>query len=291
MISLIKNNFKFVLIKALRIAFAISTFASIYEIAIGKILDGESNILNSIKWLLIAFVLLYLLSFIGVSLWLFFNNNIKVFTTDKHSVYVHFGDLFNNEYTNNKSDHKYIVIDVNRCFDTIVNNELISERTLHGKVFKELYEEKKYTAETLQTAINNSLKDLEYSNIQKEDKPQGNLKRYSVGTIAKIDDSNTKSYYLLAMSTFDKNLNAHTSKEDFVLAIQRLIEYCDKNSQGYPVLMPLLGSGLSRTGIDCYSDILQYIINILRLNKEIINCDFHIYIRPQDKQKINIGDL
>ena len=91
------------------------------------------------------------------------------------------------------------------------------------------------------------------------------------------------------MSTFDKNLNAHTSKEDFVLAIQRLIEYCDKNSQGYPVLMPLLGSGLSRTGIDSFSDILQYIINTLRLNKDIINCDFHIYIRPQVKQKINFG--
>ena len=48
MISLIKNNFKFVLLKALRIAFAISTFASIYEIAIGKILEGESSTLNTI---------------------------------------------------------------------------------------------------------------------------------------------------------------------------------------------------------------------------------------------------
>ena len=93
------------------------------------------------------------------------------------------------------------------------------------------------------------------------------------------------------MSTFDKKLNAHTSKEDFVLGIQRLIEYCDKNSQGFPVLMPLLGSGLSRTGLDNYSDILQYIINSLRMNKDILNCDFHIYIRPQDKQKINFENL
>ena len=61
MISLIKNNFKFVLLKALRIAFAISTFASIYEIAIGKILEGESSTLNTIKWLVVTFVLLYLL--------------------------------------------------------------------------------------------------------------------------------------------------------------------------------------------------------------------------------------
>lgn len=291
MISLIKNNFKFVLLKALRIAFAISTFASIYEIAIGKILEGESSTLNTIKWLVVTFVLLYLLSFVGVCLWLLFTNNIKVFSTDKHSVYVHFDDLFNNEITNNKSEHKNIVINVNRCFDTIVNNELISEKTLHGIVFKELYEKKRFTEETLQAAIYDSLSGFDYIDIQKEEKPQGNLKRYNVGTIAKVDDTSTASLYLLAMSTFDKKLNAHTSKEDFVLGIHRLIEYCDKNSQGFPVLMPLLGSDLSRTGLDNYSDILQYIINSLRINKDILNCDFHIYIRPQDKQKINFENL
>lgn len=286
---IIKNNFNFIWRKALRIAFALSTVASIYEIAIGKILEGESNTLNTIKWLVVAFVLLYLLSFIGVCLWLILTKNIKVFSTDKHSVYIHFDDLLNNEIANNKLEHKSIVINVNRCFDTIVNNELISEKTLHGIVFKELYDKRRYTEETLQSAIYDSLNGFNSIDIQKEEKPQGNLKRYSIGTIAKIDDTNSTSYYLLAMSTFDKNLNAHTSKEDFVLAIQRLIEYCDKNSQGFPVLMPLLGSGLSRTGIDSFSDILQYIINTLRLNKDIINCDFHIYIRPQDKQKINFG--
>ena len=290
MISLIKNNFKFVLLKALRIAFKFSTVASIYEIAIGKTLDGEST-LNSIKWLLIAFVLLYLLSFIGVSLWLFFKKNIKVFSTDKHSVYVHVGDLLDNDIVNNNVEHKNIVINVNRCFDTIVNNELISENTLHGKVLKYLYDEKKYTEKTLQDAIYRRLDGVDYEDVALEEKPQGNLKRYPIGTIAKIDDSTKKSYYLLAMSTFDKNLNAHTSKQEFVLAIQRLIEYCDINSQGFPVLMPLLGSGLSRTGLDNYSDILQYIINSLRMNKDILNCDFHIYIRPQDKQKINFENL
>lgn len=289
--NLIKNNLKYLSKKALRVSFAISTIASIYEIAIGKIIDNESSILKSIVVLIIVFAGLYLISFFILSIWWYFRKNIEVFSTDKHSVYVHFGDLFNNDIVNNKSEHKNIVVNVNRCFDTIVNNKLISEKTLHGKIFKDLYIEKKYTEETLQETIYKSLNGLCYENLQQEEKPQGNLKRYTIGTIAKIDDTTSKSYYLVAMSTFDKNLNAHTSKEDFVLSIQRLIEYCDKHSQGFPVLMPLLGSGLSRTGIDCYSDILQYIINTLRLNKDIINCDFHIYIRPQDKQKIHFEDL
>ena len=291
MIMLIKNNIRYLSKKALRGAFILSTAASIYEIAIGKILEGSVCVAKSILLLLLVFAILYVVSFIVLSLWLCKKNNFEVFSTDKHSVYLHFGDIFDNEIVNNKVEHKHIVINVNRCFDTIVNNELISEKTLHGKVFKNLYDEKKYTEEQLQAAIYDSLKGLDYITIPEEEKPQGNLKRYDIGTVAKIDDSNTKSYFLLAMSTFDRNLNAHTTKQDFVLSIQRLIEYCDRNAQGFPILMPLLGSGLSRTGIDCYSDLLRYILNALRLNKEKMTCDFHIYIRPQDKQKINFNNL
>lgn len=291
MIKLIKNNIRHLSKKALYYAFFLSTVASVYEIVIGKILDGKINILQSLILLSLVFAGLYILSFIAISLYLCLKNNFIVFSTDKHTIYLHFGDLFDNKIANDKYEHKHIVINVNRCFDTIVNNELLSEKTLHGKVFKNLYEEKKFNEDSLQAAIDNSLMGSNYTIIPQEEKPQGNLRRYDVGTVAKIDDSTTKSYFLLAMSMFDKNLNAHTTKQDFVLAIQRLIEYCDRNSQGFPVLMPLLGSGLSRTGLECYSDILRYIINTLRLNRDIINCDYHIYIRTQDKQKINFNDL
>lgn len=291
MIKLIINNFRYLSKKALRSAFMISTIVSVYEIAIGKILEGLVSVFKSICLLLLVFAILFVLSFIVLSLWLCLKNSFEVFSTDKHAVYIHFGDLFDNKIVNDKSEHKRIVINVNRCFDTIVNNELISEKTLHGKVFKNLYEERKFTEESLQVAIYHSLQDYDFITIPQEEKRQGNLKRYDIGTVAKIDDSNTKSYFLLAMSTFDKNLNAHTTKQDFVLAIQRLIEYCDRNSQGFPVLMPLLGSGLSRTGLECYSDILRYIVNTLRLNRDILNCDFHIFIRPQDKQKISFENI
>lgn len=289
--SLLKNNIKYLAQNALRIAFAISTVASIYEIAVGKIIDGQSDIYKTIGILILIFVILYVIAFIGTSLWILCRKNKNVFSTDRHSVYVHFEDLLNNELVNNKSIRKWVVITVNRCFDTIINNKLISEKSIHGKVFKSLYDEKKYTRETLQNVINTSLQNKQYVRLTKGMKNQGNLKRYEAGTVVKIDDSSTKSYYLLAMTSIDQNLKAHASKEDFILSIQRLIEYCDNNSQGYPVLMPLLGSGLSRTGIDNYSDILKYIIDAFRINKGIMNCDFHIYIRSEDKQKINFGDL
>lgn len=291
LINIIKKNCKFLLKKALRGAFAIATVASIFEIAICKIIDNGTSFWHVLLVLILVFLGLYLVAFIVSAICLRVKNNYEVFSTDKHSVYLHFGDMFNNKIVTNNPEQKHIVINVNRCFDTIVNNELISEKTLHGMVFKNLYEENKYNEKSLQAAIDNVLSGSNYVSVEEKDKPQGNLKRYEIGTIAKIDDSKTKDYYLLAMSTFDKNLNAHTTKQDFVLAIQRLIEYCDRNSQGYPIVMPLLGSGLSRTGLNDYSDILRYIIDTLRLNKDIINCDYHIYLLPEDKQKINFENL
>ena len=288
---LIKNNIQYLCKKALYIAFSISTIASIYEIGIGKIIDKNEKYLKVIVLLLFVFVILFLLSFILITLYYCFRKTFVIFTTDKHSIYLHFGDLFNNEIINNKAQLKNVVINVNRCFDIIVNNELISENTLQGQVIKKLYSEQKYNEKKLKDTINNSLKSCTYQEISKNDKPQGNLKRYPVGTVVKIKDTDTKSYFLLGMSSFNQTLNAQTSKEDFVLSIQRLIEYCDKKSQGFPVLLPLLGSNLSRTGIHNYSDNLNYIISALKINKNLINSDFHIFIKPSDKEKIKFGDI
>lgn len=291
--NIIKNNCKYLSKKALRWTCTIATAASIIEIAIGRIIDKETSIISAFFVLLFVFLGLWLVAFIVNSLCLCWRKKYEVFSTDKHSVYLHFGDMLNNEIVNNDSQDKYIVITVNRCFDTIVNNQLISAKTLHGKVFKYLYDERKYDEKSLQDAIDEALRGSgsTYVSVSQEDKPQGNLKRYEIGTVAKIQDSRAKYYFLFAMTTIDRNLTAHTPKQDFVLAIQRLIEYCDRNSQGYPVVMPLLGSGFSRTGIDNYSDILRYIIDTLRLNKDIINCDYHIYLLPEDKQKINFENL
>ena len=48
---------------------------------------------------------------------------------------VKFGDIFSEEY---KSKNVVIAIPVNRCFDTIVNDKLISSNTLHGKVINKI---------------------------------------------------------------------------------------------------------------------------------------------------------
>jgi hypothetical protein len=54
--------------------------------------------------------------------------------------------------------------------------------------------------------------------------------------------------------------------------------------------MPILGSGLSRTNIEIQNTV-KYIIDVLRINRNIINCDFHIVIKENEKNKLSIKNL
>lgn len=54
--------------------------------------------------------------------------------------------------------------------------------------------------------------------------------------------------------------------------------------------MPVIGMGLSRMNTEIRSTI-KYIVSSLRLNMDIINCDFHIIIWKGDKDEVSIKDL
>lgn len=164
------------------------------------------------------------------------------------NVYVVYDDIFNPEIVNNSK--RYICFAVNRCFDTIVDDKLISSETIHGMAFKNLYEHFGYTPASLDTAIQAAIPDNVSSIIlKKEEKPAGNLKRYDVGTYVNLKISDNLNYILLGVSTFDSNLNPHTSLQEYVLAIQKMIESFDKEAQGFPVLLPIIGSGRAHTDL------------------------------------------
>lgn len=96
--------------------------------------------------------------------------------------------------------------------------------------------------------------------------------------------------FFLGISKFDSNLMAGTSKDEFVLTVQKMIEYSNTRSQGYPVIMPLIGSNLARTDIS-QKDILKYLIQAFKINKDKISADIHIVIWKGDKNRISIHNL
>ena len=208
-----------------------------------------------------------------------------------HKIYVQYGDMYSPAIVAKEYDERRnIVVPVNRCFDTIVDNDLVSDRTQHGRVMNDLYAKGLYTPDSLNETIQEKLQGEHYVDLTRINKSKGNIFRYDVGTIAEIQGDDHIVYFFLGISKFDSHFMASTSKDEFVLAVQKMIEYCNTRSQGYPVIMPLIGSNLARTNIS-QKDILKYLIQALKINRDKISADIHIVIWKGDKDNISIHNL
>lgn len=254
-----------------------------------SIFPHDASILYKICSSILIFVVIYILLFICTSIWYYYHNSICVINKGNgRKVYVEYGDFI--EEIKCSKGRTNFVIPTNRCFDTNVDDKIISSNSIHGAVFKHLYYNKLFSPNEISSKIAKALKNNEYVKLSNDEKPAGNRLRYPIGTIADIEGQNDNHYYLLGLTTLDKELTAHSSKEDFILAIQRLIEYSDKHSQGYPVVLPLIGSGFARTNIS-KNDVLRYLVRAFEINKDIINCDFHIIVWSKDKENTAITNL
>lgn len=266
----------------------IGTFFSLSDII-------SDNLKIGIKFIIAIsiVVLVWILCFIFHSYIFYKKKWIKVFDAgNNHHVYVQYGDLFSEDEIDSQNTKRNIVIPVNRCFDTEVNDRIISKKTIHGVAFAKLYKKGCYTAETLNDAIQHDLtvrQELSSVILNSTEKSAGNILRYDVGTVAQIEDDNSQ-LFLLGLSSFDKNLTAHTTDQEYALALVRLIEYCYNNAQGYPVVMPLIGAGLSRTKKEERA-LLEYIVKSLKLHKALLQFDVHIVVRDSGKETIAITEL
>lgn len=234
----------------------------------------------------------WLLCVIGVSVWVLFRRKKKVIDgRNGKGVYVLYGDLFDERIVPKSVKRRNICFAVNRCFDTMVDDNLISSATLHGIALKSLYDAGIYTPKTLDNAIQLFISPAAgFEMLTPQQKPQGNLKRYEVGTTVDVPVSDKLHYFMVGVSAFNAELKAETSRSQYCLAIQRTIEFCDSHAQGYPVIMPIIGSFLSRTG-QSEQDLLRYIIKCFELNRDHINQDIYIVVRKGAKNAVSIVDL
>ena len=203
-----------------------------------------------------------------------------------HSLFVQYGDIFKDS---KKDNCRNIVIPVNRCFDTIVDDDLISNNTLHGTLVNYLISNNLFNINKLNDEIIESLQKngYQYTLLTSEEKRKGNLKRFDAGAIAEIKGMQGETFFLLGLTEFDKNLHAHVSDEDYITSLIRLILYINIRSQGNTVYLPLIGAGAADTK-KSEQDILEYLVKLIKLNQKLINCDIHIVIRKNGRDKIQI---
>lgn len=261
-------------------------------VSLEGLFDSSASFWNK---LLVSFIVL-----LGV--WCFFlliaggcalmRKKVKVLNgRNGRAVYVVYGDLFDKKLVPKSTERRNICFAVNRCFDTIVDEHLVSSQTIHGGALKRLYDKGIYTPESLDQAIQKALPvHSHYISLSPDQKPSGNLKRYDVGTAVDIPVSQELNYFMIGVSSFNVDLKAETSRDEYVLAIQRMIEFCDAHSQGFPTLIPIIGGFLSRTG-QSENDLLEFIIRTLKLNKDHINSDIYIVIREGAKNTVSLFNL
>ena len=225
--------------------------------------------------------IIFSLALIYFGVWIYANcSKQKKLSVDGSTLLVRVGDIF--------QENSLIVIPFNEYFDTQVDDEIISRRSLNGQ-FIERYVQDRHA---LDTEITNDLR-LEKHIVLPVNREQSSTKpQYELGSIHKFEDK----YFLLAFSHFNGNSEAYLSMRDYVNCLMTMWEEIDILYAGRSVVIPLLGGGITRfRNMSHISDeeLLQLIIWSFRISgvKFSPPAKITIVISEQASKKINFFKL
>jgi len=211
--------------------------------------------------------------------------NAEVWSRGTGHIRIIKGDLLSYVMGRRLRKTRIVVIPVNTSFDTHVTvkaerevKPIVSSNSLHGQLLFRL-SVSGIKEETVKQRIIN---DLKTKGMIAEENKVVNL---PIGTVATIEVGNA-IVYLLAVSEFDENNNAHSSKEDIQEALLKMLDYYDRNGQGYDLFLPLVGTGLSRAGLD-NQESLDLILKVFLNNTDRIHGGINIVVQPDIMNKIS----
>lgn len=265
---------------------------------VGNILPPEISVLHRIGLGILYFLISIIVSF-AVKIVTLYKDNCYVYLKIKgtHYIYVHYGDVFDANIIKNstiknssKGNQRNIIIPTNCCFDTKVEDVKIAEGSLQGIAINEMI-----AHDISETEISKRIKQdlasqkIKYKTLDKNDKPKGNLNRYPIGTVATINGFDNIRFIFLALVEFGQNLHSkRSSASSFHHALGCMIENISSNSEQYPFILPVIGSGLSNTGLS-EQNLLEYILKLLKLHQNDFNCDIHVVVYKDKRKEVSIA--
>ena len=191
------------------------------------------------------------------------------------TINIKFGDLF--------SENGWKAIGVNDFFDSIVDEDLVSSKSLHGQTIETYWYNRR---NDWQNQIDSSLKDI---SSRTESRPKGNLKRYPIGTTGYAKTGNNQ-FLFVALGRTDAANNVTTANaETLIRAVRGMLEKARAICSYQPLSIPLMGSGLARVGIK-NSVLLDLIIAaVLEETREAKVTGEITIVLPKDKEgQINL---
>lgn len=254
----------------------------------------EIGINSSAIRLLILFVLTIFIFIVSCILVLFFIKEKQVWKRGKNKVSAMYSDLFKIAFHIYKNK-RIIVIPVNDTFETIIEepgenvvNPLVSSETIHGRWISKYLNETGISQKELNNRIQTDLKKRGAIGLKRDSQTvKGNDISFPLGTIAVIDGPKNSIFYLVAISKFDENNQSHSIKRQIRDCIDDLLEFYDREGQGKPIYIPLMGTGRSRANLS-HIQSFKIIKSTVLTNEAAINGEINIVVYEKDKDKVSI---
>ena len=284
-IHLIKQSFKLsckYFFSILSLLSLLATFINITDIY------KSNNLINHIFKVIITFLVIYILSFVCALLYYYFKRSVIYLKYNRFKVSGTYGNIL--DYIG--ASKVNLIIPVNSCFDTKIDDSVISTNSLHGKVIKFLYDNNLVSQIELDKKIKRSLREQNISSVnigndvKKGGKSVGNYNRYPIGSTAFVDIGDVR-YHFIALSIIENNKNAITSDQDYLIVLNAIVDNCFRNSNGNPIYIPLVGSGLSKLNYN-HQQQLEFMVKYFMLRRTKLISDVEIVIRKEDRDKISI---
>lgn len=288
MINRIKNNLHFIFN---RFTFVVSIVFALLS-GIQMFIDWDNIGIDDIKnKIAVLLGILMICAIISIVCGMVFANKIAIYSKDDVEIEVRYGDLMKIAFPKKKKNDKIVVIAVNRCFDMVVSQDLIYEGSVHGQFIKRYVHNESERA-GLEANIKKSLSDFGYKpvRLKRSDKRYGNLDRYPLGSIARINGENGVTFFLLALTELDKDCKAHCNKHQYVECMLKLFEYYDSHGQGMELNLYPMGTGMARTGLS-KKEALEATVMLTELSKEHLKSKTTIVVDKRCKNEISITDL
>lgn len=287
--SKIKVNIKCILSRFIVLVSVVFSLLSGLQVFWGWDTIGVSE--NKHK-LYILFALLVICFIIAIISGLFFSNKKIIYSKDDVSIIAEYGDLMKIAFPKKKKDERIVVIAVNRCFDTDVNDIIIDEKSVHGQFIKKYTGDSSDKKNKLEEDTEKSLKESGYSFDQLTDseKKYGKKKRYPLGSVASIKGENGVTFFLLALTEFDVNCKAHCDKHQYVECILKLFEFYDIHGQGKDLYLYPMGTKMARTGFS-RAESLEAISLLTKVSKEHLKSKTSIIVDKKCKNEISLMNL
>lgn len=293
MIDIVKINMHYVMRQTIQLSGTLYSIVAIVLSFFSWDDIGIKKICNRAGILVGIMVLSFLISLVYV---VFLKNNCVIWKRGNGKITLMYSDIIKKGFEKKVKNKRLVVIPVNTCFDTIVDDNivlgekpLVSPNTIHGKWLNAMN-----NIGATQNVINDKIRDyLVQRNINaqyelaREEKRRGNLLSYEKGTIVPIKNGENVTFLLLALSEFDDNNRGQCSKDELIKCCKKLIEYYNNNGQGFDIFLPLMGTNLSRVGLS-HVESLHTIKSVMELYNDRIHGNMNIIVYSKDKDEVSI---